>query len=303
MGTGDFQKLVYPKPFTSWIGLGYTMVPDMVPMVFNVKSSDQSVEEITILEGLGTMVPTSEGESTPYDSLSQGLTKRVTHADYRLAFSVTKNLIRDGKAFSITEKGATELGKSYTETRNRIAFNFMENLFTSGYTSADGAIAISASHPTSVGNMSNVLSTAAALSEASLEQLITQMKDIKNGRGFRIRMRAQKLIVPAELEFEAHRILMSNLRVGTPDNDPNALKDMRKIPGGFSVVDYLDDTTAYYLLTDQSTDGLTFFDRQGLEVNNDTHFDTDNFRVKSHARMSVTIGEWRHILGSEGTGG
>lgn len=303
MNKGTFSKAVYPKPFTSWIGLGYQMAPDVVGRIFDVKSSDQSVEEITILTGMGVMTLTPEGNPTPYDNMGQGLTKRVTHSDYRQAFSVTKNLIRDGKAFSVVQKGAAALGKSYRETRNRVAIAFLENIFNSGYTSADGAIIVSASHPTSIGNQSNILSTAGALSETSLEQLCLEMKDIKDDAGLRIVMAGKKLIVPPELEYDAYRILNSEKQVYTPDNTPNALKGLRKIPGGFDVIDYLTDTTAWYLTTDQTQDGLTFFDRQGLEIDNDTHFETDNFKTKSHARMSVVCGEWRCIMASEGTGG
>ena len=301
MITSAFSKSVYPAPFTSWIGLGYELYPDMVArMGFEIKSSSQSIEEVTVLSGLGTMARTAEAEATLFDDMAQGLTKQYAHAEYRLGFIVSQTLIEDGKGLNVVQEGAKQLGIAYNETRNLIAANIWNTAFASTNLSADGATLISNSHPTSVGNMSNILSTNATLSEASIEQARIDLKSIKNDRGIRQQIRLMKLIVPAALEFEAARLLGTEKRVGGADNDISAIHKIGVVKDGYEVVDYLTDSNAYFYTTNVSSNGLVFYDRKKLTLSDDTQFSTDNAMFKSHARMTAGCGEFRHVFGSQG---
>lgn len=300
ISSAAFSKAVYPRPFTGWLGLGYEMYPDLVPECFTVKSSDQSIEEDTILSGLSTMQRVSEGGSNPYDDMGQQRTQQYIPADYRLGFIVTKNLIRDGKGLKVVEEGSKQLGVAYNETRNITAYSLMNNAFNGTIVSADNSTLITSTHASTSGNYSNILSTNASLSEASIEQMRIDLKAIKNDRGIRMQVRPMKLVVPANLEFEATRYLESEYRPSSSDNDINVINKVGLFKDGKVVIDYLTDSNAWFVLTNVSEHGLTFWQRQDLELSNDTFFDNDNARFKGHARWMVGCSEWRHIFGSQG---
>ena len=297
--TGDFAKAVAPQ-MPLWFGMGYERYPALYEQVFQTRMSDQAAEEEALISGAGLMLQTSEGEATPYDRMKQGYVKQYEHVDYRLGIIITKNMIRDGRGLKIAEQRAKQMGISYGETKNTVAFNVLNRAFNSSYTGGDGLELCSTAHPTVAGNMANELATSADLSEASLEQADIEMGDIKDDRGLRIQLRPMKLVVPRALKFEAHRILKSAGRVNTPDNDTNAIRDMALYPGGIITADYLTDTDAWFILTNQEMQGLTMFMRQDMELSDDTHFDTDNSKFKGHARFSVGWTDWRHVFGSPG---
>lgn len=299
ISTGDFAKAVYPQ-MPKWYGLGYEQYPAFYESVFNIKSSDQAAEEDVLASGMGLMIQTSEGESTPYDAMRQGVVKQYLHVDYRLGVIITKNMIRDGKGFKIAEERSRALGRAHKETKNLVCANVLNRAHTAGYIGADGIILCSGSHIYQGGTLSNTLAVAADLSEASLEQARLEMRDIRDDRGLRIAIRPQKLVVAGANEFESHRILHSIGRVATADNDPNALKDLGMFPGGVLVWDHLTDADAFFILTNESSNGLTMYNRQELELSDDTHFDTDNSKFKGHARYSVGWTDWRHVFSSPG---
>lgn len=301
MTTGNFAKATYPEPITSWIGMGEKMERDYVPELFNVMSSDQSIEEMTIIYGLGQMELSGEGQSIPYADGSLGPTLQVTHSDYALGFQVSQNLIDDGKAMRFLERYTKALGKAYTDSRNTTAMNFIENAFSSSV-SADGATLISSAHPgVGIANQSNLLSTDAALSEAAVQQAVTDLASITDDRGLRIDINFTKLVVPKDLHFEASRLLNSAQQPGTSNNDVNPIMKEGIFPGGFLVVPRFSDTTAWYALTNYNTDeGLVFFDRMKLKVDSAPDFDTRTTKVKSYARWSHACGDWKAIFGSNG---
>ncbi len=299
--TAAFGKAVYPHPFTTWLGEGFDLYEDQVSLICKVIDSDQSINEITLVSMMGGMQLTTEGEANPYDDMMQQVTGRYTSSEYRLGYQVTKTMIRDGKGFEIVMKGTKALGNSYRDTRNIIGFNVLNNGFNSSILSADGATFLSASHATTAATLTNLLATPAPLSEASLEQCRIEMKNIRDDRGLRMRVRPRKLVVSAANEFVAARILdNTEWRPGTADRDINVIASKGIYPEGYVVADYLLDNVAYHILTNVQDDGLIFWDRQKLEHSNDTHFDTDNFRAKCHARMTSYVGEWRCAFSTPG---
>jgi hypothetical protein len=296
--TGSFGKAVYPHPFTSWVGLDYDYYPDMVAELFNVKTTDQSLEEVTIATTLGLFLPTAEGANTSYMGNNQTQTKRYTFPNYRLGFIVTRNMIEDGKGLDIVEKNARQIGKGYRETRNIVGCNIYNNAFTSEL-SADGATAIG-SHTTSAGTVSNELSTQAAFSEAALEQASIEISNTRDDTGKRVPTYIKKLVVPRALAFTTSRVINNDMRPGTADRDINATYRAGIVPDCV-IVDYLTSSTAYYFITNhQDKDGLVFYDRKGLEVSQDAVFDSDNLKYKGYARFGGGISDFRAIFASPG---
>jgi hypothetical protein len=294
-----FSKAVYPKPFTGWMGLAYEMYPDLVSEMMMLKNSDQSIEEDTLLTGLGVMINVAEGQSTIYDSMSQGATQQYTFLDWRAGFQITKNAIRDGKGLKLAEEGSKQLGIIYNETRNLLAANLYNHGFDGTVTSADGSTLIG-THSTISGSYSNQLSTNAALSEASIEQIVIDLKQIKNDRGIRQMIRPIDLLIPPQLEFEASRYINSEYRADTSDNTISAINRKGLFAGQAKIIDYFTNTKAYFIKTNITEHGPTFWLRQKLEISNDTRFDSDNAAFKSHFRAQTGCSEWRALMGSQG---
>lgn len=301
MNTSNWSKSVSRAYVTEYIGLGYKEKPDMVPMIAQVKVADQAVMEVTLASGLGTMYITSEGSPNIYDNGSQMRTQQYVPSSYRLGFSITSDLIDDGKGINLVSEMSKELGNSYRESRVIAMHDVYNGAFTT-IKSADNATLIGGSHATSAATLSNVLATPAVLSEGSLEQSMIEMHSgvAINDRGIRKNVMSQTLIVPKESEYEANRILYSDLRVGTTDNDLNAMKRLGRFPGGLVVSPYLTSTTAFYILTDESSNGPTMWDRKGVEYSNDVDFDTDTQKYKIHARFMAACPEWRAVFGTPG---
>ena len=299
MSTGDFARSVAPQ-MPTWFGMGYNRNPDLISRLFNVIKSDQAVEEDILVSGLGLVIQTSEGEETPYDSARQGYIARYMHSDYRLGVIVTQNLIEDGKGLKIAEMRAKMLGVAVGETRNILGHTVF-NLATDATNAAggDGQALLSTSHPIIGGTVSNRLATDADLSEAALEQAYLEMGSITDNRGLKVDVQPVKLLVARANRYEAHRILKSDLRPGDLINDTNALKDL----GDFKdliVSNYLTDEDAWFILTNQDMQGLTWYDRKAPTFTNDTHFDTDNAKFKVHMRFSRGFTDFRCIFGSPG---
>lgn len=303
MNTSNWSKSVSRAYVTEYIGLGYKDKPDMTPMIATVKSTDGTpVQEVTLASGLGTMYITAEGGANIYDNGTQLRTQQYVPTSYRLGFSVTKDLIRDGKGINLVAEMSKELGCAYRETRVIAAHDIYNGAFGGSIKSADNATLIGNAHSTSAGTLSNVLTVAAVLSEASLEQARIEMVAGVgfNDRGIRKNVMTRTLYVPVALEAEANRILYSEKRVGTADNDLNALKYMGAFPGGLVVSPYFTSATAYFIGTDVTANGVTMWDHQGYEYDTDVDFDTDTSKHKIHARFMAACPEWRALFGSAG---
>ena len=298
ISTGNFAKALLPG-INAWFGDEYKEHPEVYSKIFDVSSSDRNYEEDVLMSGLGLAKIKPEGSAVSYDDMGQGYTKRYTHVTRANGFIVTREMIEDNQAEVRAEKMTRALKRGMIQTREIVAANVLNRAFSSSYLGGDGVELSSSVHPTLAQDLRNELTTPADLSEAALEQAFIDLGDFRDNRGLRMSAKGMKLVIPKELEFIAHRILKSNLRVSVSDNDANAIKDMGMLPGGIVVNHHLTDTDAWFIKTDVA-DGLKYLDRRPLSIESDNDFDT--FNAKFLASMRFTIG-WtdpRGIFCSEG---
>lgn len=272
----SFQSDLLPI-INGWHGDDLKMQEDLVSKIMEIESSDQAFEVSGVLSGMGAMQKKAEGEALKYDTSRQMYTPRFTHDGWALGFKITREMIQDGRAFKEARRFTKMLTKARAETRNIIAANVLNNGESGSYLQdgGDGVALFSASHPSMIGNQSNVIAVNAALSEASLETLGIQIKNNKDDRGIRSNIKPRKIVVNVALEPQLNRILNSNLRVGTTNNDLNYLKESGMFPEGIVATPYLTSLTQYIILTDVM-DGLKFYDRFNSEIETDNEFDTKN---------------------------
>lgn len=291
----DWARLLVPA-VSVILGDKYENYPEVYKDVFEMRQSTQAREELLVMSGIGLLEPVAEGGSISDDRMRQLYSINFSHAKYGKMLSITQEMIDDGKAASILERQARALKRASVETRNKVAIDILNNAtVTNG---ADGVPLLSTAHVTSAGNQSNRLAVDADLSEASIEQSYIEMRSIKDDRGVRIQVMPKKLIVPRASMFEAARILESDSRVGTADNDLNALKT-KKVIGEVVVLDHLEDTDAFFFTTNVD-DGLIMFERKGLSVDSEPHFAHDAVQFRALERYSVGWGDWRGVFGSPG---
>jgi len=291
----DWARMLVPAVNTV-LGDSYADYPEVYKQVFNVRQSDQAVEELLVMSGIGLLEAVAEGGSISNDRMRQLYSINFAHAKYGKMLSITQEMLDDGKAVKILEKQARALKRAAMETKNKVAIDILNN--STSTLGADGVALLSIAHPSSAGNQSNRLAVDADLSEASIEQSYIEMADIRDDRGVRIQVMPKKLIVPRALCFEAARILESDGRASTSDNDINALK-MKKIISEVVVVDHLTDTDAYHFITNVD-DGLIMFERKALGVDSEPHFAHDAIQFRALMRFSVGWGDWRGVFGSPG---
>mgnify|MGYP003134811871 FL=1 len=267
--------------------------------VFESNSSTRAFEEDVLLEGFDVAPVKSEGSAISYDSASQQWTARYQHETIALAFSITEEAEEDGQYGSIASRYTKALARSMASTKEIKGANILSNAFTAGYTGGDGALLCSSSHPTRNGNQSNVLSTAADLSETSLESILINIADMKDDRGLRIAAQGTMLVIPTAYSFTAERLLESQLRTGTADNDINAIRSGGYLPQGYHVMRRLSDSDAWFVKTDVP-DGLKMFQRTAMKKGMEGDFETGNVRYKVRERYSFGWTDWRGVFGSEG---
>ena len=297
IATGSHPKALWPG-ILSWFGAAYNEHERQYEKLFDMKSSNKNYEEIIQQTGFGLAPRKPEGSSTQYDSHSQGYTSRFSNIAYSLGFIVTREEKADNLYEAVSMRRAGSLAFSMGQTRENVGANIYNRVINGSFLGGDGDSLGSTSHSTVSGNQSNILSTAADLSEASLEDLTIQMRNATDFRGLKVSIRPKCLIVPTALTFESQRILKSNLRVATADNDTNALKLLGEIPE-IIVNNYLTDTDAWFIRSDVS-DGLCWFDREAVEFTNDGDFDTDNLKHKGYMRFVPGWADWRGLYSSSG---
>jgi hypothetical protein len=297
--TGTHPKELWPGVH-SFFGKSYKEKPLQCMNVFDKNTSTKKYEEDVESTSFGLAPIKSEGASIAYDSDSQGPTTRYTHITYGLGYIVTREQLEDGQYREVSMKRAKQLAFSMRSTKETVAANVFNRAFNSSYLGGDGKEMIATDHPTLDGTQSNELSPAADLSEAAIESMLIQISNAKNSRGLRIDLQGRKLIIPVDYQFEAHRILNSVLRVGTANNDINAMRAMGMLPDGVCTWNYLTDTDAFFIKTD-APDGLNMFQRRAMEFKQDNDFDTENAKAKATERFSFGWSEWRAIFGSTGS--
>ena len=268
--------------------------------IFDKESSDRAFEEEVMLSGFGNAEVKAEGSAVSFDNANETFTSRYTHETIALAFAITEEAVEDNLYDSIAKRYTKALARSMANTKQIKAANVLNNGYSSSYLGGDGVELFSSAHPTvSAGNQRNELETPADLSETSIEQALIDIGAIKDERGFKIAAKGMKLIIPSALQFTAERIMKSSARVGTADNDLNAVKSMGMIPQGYVVNNYLTDTDAWFIKTDVPN-GMKHFERAAIKTAMECDFDTGNVRYKARERYSFGWSDWRGIFGSEG---
>lgn len=297
INTGSFGKALWPG-INKWYGDSYAEFQTEYDKIFTKNTSRKAFEEDVGTSMFGLAQQKGEGQAISYDSAQQGFIDRYTHVTYGLGFVITKEMVEDDLYDVIGKKRASALAFSMRQTKELLGANILNNGFTGGPTYGDGVSLLNASHPNVAGGTySNILSTAADLSEAALEQAVIDLGKYTDDRGKRIAVRPMKLVVPVDLVFEADKIMKTEYEVGTANNTVNVVRS--KFPGGVVVNHYLTDVDAWFIITDVK-DGMKYFERRGDSFTQDDDFDTDNAKFKATARYSFGCTDKRSIYGSPG---
>ena len=280
-------------------GLEYKNYQNEHAEIYDIESSDRAFEEEVMLSGFGEAPVKYEGAGVSYDSAQEVYTSRYTHETIALAFSLTEEAIEDNLYDKLAGRYTKALARSMATTKQVKAAAILNGAFTTSL-GGDGVALCATDHPTLSGNVANELTTPADLSETSLEQALIDIAAFTDERGLKIAVQGLKLVVPKELQFTADRILKSTLRVGTADNDINAIKNMGMVPQGYTVNHYLTDPDAFFILTD-SPNGMKMFNRISIKTGFEGDFETGNVRYKARERYSFGYSDFRGIFGSPGT--
>ena len=281
-------------------GLEYQNYENQHAEIFDIENSDRAFEEEVMLSGFANAAVKSECSAVTFDTANESFTSRYTHETIALAFAITEEAIEDNLYDRIATRYTKALARSMAQTKQIKAANVLNNGFSSSFPGGDGKELFATDHPTqSAGELANELATSADLSETSLEQAMIDIAAFKDERGFKIAARGLKLIIPSELQFTAERILKSPARVGTADNDLNALSSKGMLPQGYVVNNYLTDTDAFFIKTD-IPNGMKMFNRANLKTAMEGDFDTGNVRYKARERYSFGFSDWRGMFGSPG---
>lgn len=300
--TGNFAKDLVPGVKT-WYNTKYKEYPIEYLDIFEKTVSTRAFEEEVGITGFGLAQVKSEGDGIQYDDQSQGFVNRYTHVTYALGFIITKEMYDDGIAVTIALRRASALAFSIRQTKEVVCANIPNRAFNAAYTmgpNSDGKPLCASDHPNkSGGTWRNILAVASDLNEAALEQACIDIAALKTDKGLTIAIRPKKLMIPPALEFDAYRILKSIGRVGTADNDINAIRASGKLPEGVAVNHYLTDSNAWFLKTD-CPDGMKFMERRADAFGTENDFDTENAKFKSSTRFSVGWSDARGVFGSPG---
>ena len=282
-------------------GMEYGRYENQHAEIYTTESSDRAFEEEVMLSGFGAAPTKSEGAAISFDNANEAFTARYNHETVALAFSITEEAIEDNLYDRLGSRYTRALARSMAHTKQVKAADVLNNAFTAGASAGgDGVSLCSTSHPlTNGGTFANRPSTDADLNETSLEDALISIAGFVDERGLRIALRGTKLIIPRQLQFVAERLMVSNLRVGTADNDINAIRSMGMLPSGYAVNDFLVDTDAFFILTDTPR-GFLHFERSPLNTQMEADFDTGNMRFKARERYSFGFSDPRCVFGTTG---
>ena len=281
-------------------GLEYDRYGEQWKDLFEVESSDRSFEEEQKLSGFGAAPIKNEGSAIKYDTAQEAWSTRYTHETIALGFSLTEEAVEDNLYDSLSARYTKALARAMSYTKEIKGANVLNNGFNSSYPGGDGVTLFNANHPLVNGSLlSNVPSTPTDLNETSLENAVIQISLWTDERGLLIAAKPKKLIIPPALQFIATRLLETQLRVGTNDNDINAIVNNSSIPGGYTINHFLTDTNAWFLQTDVPN-GMKHFVRAPLTTSMDSDFDTGNARYKARERYSFGWSDPLAMFGSAG---
>ena len=280
-------------------GLEYDRYENQHTEIFDTENSDRAFEEEVMLGGFANASVKEEGSGVSYDAAQETFTSRYTHETIALAFSLTEEAVEDNLYDKISTRYTKALARSMANTKQVKAAAVLNNAFNSSFAGGDGKELCATDHPILAGTFKNELSTAADLNETSLEQALIDIADMKDERGLKIALQGTKLIIPINLQFVAERLMKSQGRVGTADNDINAIANMGMLPQGYVVNNFLTDTDAFFIKTD-APNGLKHFVRAPIRTAMEGDFDTGNVRYKARERYSFGFSDPRGIFGSPG---
>ena len=281
-------------------GLEYKQYENQSAEIYTTESSDRAFEEEVMLSGFAQAQVKPEGGGVVYDNAQETFTARYTNETIALAFAITEEAIEDNLYDRLASRYTKALARSMAQTKQVKAVNPLNNGMPGGtFTSGDGVTLFNTAHPTIAGTFQNTLTTAADLNETSLEQSMIDIAALTDERGLKIAAKAVKMIIPSALQFTAERLMASAGRVGTADNDINAIKSMGMIPQGYSVNNYLTDTDAFFIITDVPN-GMKHFERTPMTTKMEGDFDTGNVRYKARERYVFGVSDYRGVFASPG---
>ena len=282
-------------------GLEYKQYENQHEAIYTTETSDRAFEEEVMLSGFANAQVKPEGSGVTFDNAQETFTARYTHETVALALAITEEAIEDNLYDRLASRYTKALARSMANTKQVKAVNpLIQGLpTTDNFDSGDGVSLFNTAHPTIAGTVANTLATQADLNETSLEQSLIDIAAFTDERGLKIAAKGVKMIIPSELQFTAERLMKSANRVGTADNDINAIKSMGMIPQGYVVNNYLTDPNAFYIITDVPN-GMKYFVRSPISTKMEGDFDTGNVRYKARERYSFGVSDFRGIFASEG---
>jgi len=279
-------------------GLEYNRYENQHAEIFPAEASDRAFEEEVMLSGFGSAPVKQEGAGVVFDQAQETFTARYTHDTIALAFSITEEAIEDNLYDRLAARYTRALARSMSNTKQVKAAAVLNNAQVTTVTGGDGESLIGNAHPLATGGtFSNVLATAADLNETSLEQSLIDIAGFVDERGLKVALSGRKMIIPKELQFTAERLMRSPQRVGTADNDINAIVNMGMIPEGYRVNNFLSDTDSFFILTD-TPNGFKHFVRSPIKTAMEGDFDTGNVRFKARERYSFGWSDPRAVFGN-----
>ena len=295
---GQLVKELEPG-LNALFGLEYKRYENQHAEIFATENSDRAFEEEVMLSGFANAQVKPEGSGVTFDNAQETFTARYTHETIALAFAITEEAIEDNLYDRLASRYTKALARSMANTKQVKAANVLNNAFNSSFAGGDGKELCATDHPTIAGTVKNELSTSADLNETSLEQSLIDINAFTDERGLKIAARGVKMIIPSELQFTAERLMKSQGRTATADNDINAVVSMGMVPQGYRVNNYLTDTDAFFIITDVPN-GLKQFVRSPIKTAMEGDFDTGNVRYKARERYSFGFSDFRGIFGSPG---
>lgn len=296
--TGNHPKALWPG-VRAWFGRAYDEYAPQYTDLVDVETSDKNYEEEVESTGFGMATVKPQGASINYDSDRQGYTKKYVHVVYGIGYIVTQEELDDNQYEEVSKQRAPDLAYSLRSTKELVVANVFNRAFNSSYRGGDGKEFIATDHPTMYGNQSNELENPADLSEASIEDMITQIRQARNARGLPIQIQPVSLHIPVNLDWEAHRILKSVLQSNTSENNVNVLRATNALPGGVKTNQYFTSTSAWFIRTNVKR-GARLFQRKAVMFKRDSDFDTENAKAKATERYSVGWSDWRAYYGTAG---
>lgn len=296
--TGNFSKALWPG-VQKWFDESRSQHESEYTKLFEVRKSRRAWEELVGHSTLGLPVQRGEGAAVTYDAFQQGFVSRFTHADFALGVVITKNMVADDLYDVVGKARVKLLARSFNHLPEVLAGQVYNRAFNTSYTGGDGKALIASDHPkVSGGTWSNRPTTYADISEASLEQAIIDLGKYTDDRDLKMKVKAQKLIVPVELDFEANKIMKTEYEVGTANNTVNLVRS--RFPMGVMVAHWIDaDADAWFIQTD-AQDGLIHFEREAVSFASENDFDTSNARYKGEWRGSFGWANPRALYASQG---